>query len=75
MSLGACGKKEEVSQAPIELGPKWGFIDHTGKFVIKAAVPPSTCPSLMAWRQLTFRHAGDSLTTPASSLLNGSMKK
>jgi hypothetical protein len=35
MSLGACGKKEEASQAPIELGPKWGFIDHTGKFVIK----------------------------------------
>ena len=35
MSLGACGKKEEASRAPIELGPKWGFIDHAGTFVIK----------------------------------------
>lgn len=33
----ACGpaKKEESFQPPPELGPKWGFIDHNGKFVIK----------------------------------------
>ena len=33
---GCAGKKEEPAiQAAPELGPKWGFIDHTGKFVIK----------------------------------------
>jgi len=35
LSLSACVKKEEVSAAIVEVGPKWGFIDHTGKFIIK----------------------------------------
>lgn len=35
--LSAClpTKKEDTFQPPPELGPKWGFIDHTGKFVLK----------------------------------------
>ncbi|HNG17817.1 MAG TPA: WG repeat-containing protein, partial [Candidatus Obscuribacter sp.] len=35
--LTGCGPKKEESsvQAVPELGPKWGFIDHSGKFVIK----------------------------------------
>lgn len=28
-------KKEDTFQPPPELGPKWGFIDHTGKFALK----------------------------------------
>ena len=37
ISLSACGgsKKDDSLQPPPELGPKWGFIDHAGKFVIK----------------------------------------
>jgi hypothetical protein len=34
--LGACSSKSSVDIAvPEEKGPKWGFIDHSGKFVIK----------------------------------------
>ena len=37
VTLVACGggSKEPTFQAPPELGPKFGFIDKTGKFVIK----------------------------------------
>lgn len=33
--VGCGGKKEETIQQAPELGPKWGFIDHSGKFVIR----------------------------------------